>query len=285
MDLRDFDLVISSSGAWSKGLVTRLNTRHIAYIHSPMRYIWDENERYMRRIVGRNSFVLRQIFSYLRVWDYQAAQRPDRLIANSHYTQQRIAKYYRKDAPVVYPPAYKKSLQQTTNSTTPNTQKPFVVIARLSPYKNVALAMDVCAKLRLPLTIVGTGDEYKKLAKRTSEHIVLRGWVSEEEKNTILANARALLFPCEDDFGIVCVEALAAGIPVIALGRGGAKEIITDGVHGVLFADPTTEVMADGMRRFLAQEESFDPATLRMRAQDFSKERFERQMRTVISHI
>ncbi len=281
MDFRDFDLVISSSGAWSKGIVTRLNTNHIAYVHSPMRYVWDENERYIKRIVPRKNFILRQLLSYLRVWDFQAAQRPDMLIANSLYTQKRISKYYRREAEVLYPFAtiFQKN-QKISKKDKKN--KPFVIISRLSKYKNVALAVEVCNKLQLPLEVIGQGQEYDNLKKIAGKTVSIRGWVSEEEKWKVLRESRALLFPCEDDFGIVCVEALSSGVPVIALKKGGAKEIVREDIDGILFDYPTVEVLADGIRRFIAKEEEFNPSELQKRANEFSKEIFKKKINEIV---
>lgn len=274
MDLRNFDLVISSSGAWTKGLVTRLDTKHIAYVHSPMRYVWDENERYVRRISPKIGFFARHILSYLRVWDHQAAQRPDALIANSRYTQKRIEKYYRRDSKVLYPPVRVPTDVQNAHVIPRDERSGFVIVSRLSTYKNVALAIEVCNKLQIDLTVIGTGKDRGALEDMAGEHITFTGWLDEQAKWTYLRSARALLFPCEDDFGIVCVEALAAGTPVIALGRGGAPEIVRDSIDGILFDAPVIEVIADGVRRFLEKEQSFDYDELRQRSRIFSEHAF-----------
>lgn len=287
LDLRAYDTVISSSGAWSKGLVTRLNTRHITYTHSTMRFVWDENERYMQSVTGRHRFPLRQLLSYIRVWDYQAAQRPERLIANARYTQGRITKYYRRSSEVVYPPvafpSWDLMMQRRASAEQTQVQKPFVIIARLVPYKNVALAIEVCNKLQFPLIVIGDGPEMSTLQKEAGETILFKGWTSEDEKWEILASARALLFPCEDDFGIVCVEALAAGIPVVTLDKGGSPEILEGEKYGITFAVPRVEVMADGIRRLIEQEERFVPEALRARAEVFACEVFRGKMRAALT--
>lgn len=272
-DLRDFDVIISSSGAFCKGIVTRLHTKHIAYIHSPMRYVWDENEHYLRKILQRkNGFFARLLLSYLRVWDHQAAQRPDVLVANSRYTQQRIAKYYRRESTVIYPGVDEVSQNIAVKSE--NADKYFLIISRLSRCKNVALAVETCNKLQLPLVVIGEGNERRDLEILAGPTVKILGWATEEEKWAYLRSARALLFPVEDDFGIVCVEALSAGVPVIALGRGGAKEIVTNGVTGELFDAPTVEMMADGVRRFLEKEGQYDRMIMKKKAQEFSCENF-----------
>ncbi len=286
-DLRDYDVIISSSGAWSKGIVTRLHTKHIAYIHSPMRYVWDENEHYLQRIIQqKNGFCARLFLSYLRVWDHQAAQRPDALVANSVYTRQRIEKYYRRNAEVIYPgvspTAYAK--QEKGGQDKKDGEKYFLIISRLSCYKNVALAIETCNKLQLPLIVIGEGDEKKNLEKLAGPTIQMMGWVDEEKKWSYISGARAMLFPVEDDFGIVCVEALSAGIPVVALNRGGAKEIVENGVTGELFDAPTVEMMADGMRRFLEKEGQYDPATMQKKAQQFSRDIFCGSLQKIIDN-
>jgi len=278
-DFREFDLIISSSGAWSKGIVTRLDTRHIAYIHSPMRYVWDENEYYLKKALGKNNrFFTRMLLSYLRVWDHQAAQRPDVLIANSKYTQKRIEKYYRRNASVVYP-AVNLTIGSDINN---EEEKSFLIISRLSKYKNVALAIEVCNKLQLPLVVAGDGRERSALERIAGETVDVVGYVSEKEKVQYLMNARALLFPAEDDFGIVCVEAMLVGTPVIALGRGGAKETVLAGITGELFEAPTVEMLADALRRFLEKENSYDKNIIRLEGQKYTFDKFKRELENIV---
>lgn len=270
-DLRDYDIVISSSGAWSKGIVTRLDTLHVAYIHSPMRFVWDYNERYAREARGKEpSIFLRAILSYVRVWDRQAADRPDVLIANSRYTQQRIAKYYRRQSVVLHPP-----ITGIAENDVPSQEgKYFLVVSRLSSYKNVALAIDVCNKLGLPLVVVGEGRECATLRRRAGKTVRMVGWQDDESLVRFYAGARAVLFPVEDDFGMVAAEALAHGVPVVALRRGGVTEIIQEGVTGEFFDAPVAEVCADALRRFLEKEGAYDRAAMRAAAQRFSQEQF-----------
>ncbi len=246
-DLRDYDLVISSSGAWSKGIVTRSCTTHVAYIHSPMRFVWDENIRYARQRLGRQpGMVMRRLFSRLRIWDFEAAQRPDLLVANSAYTAARIKKFYRRDARVVYP-----GVRPCAHAAPARTER-FLTVARLSAYKNVTLIADVCARHNLPLDIVGAGRMLRMLRRRYAATCVrVHGYVSDARLATFYAQARALIFAAEEDFGLVMAEALACGTPVIAYGRGGAREIVTPGVTGEFFMAQTPEVVADSLRRFL----------------------------------
>jgi glycosyltransferase involved in cell wall biosynthesis len=280
-DLRDFDLVISSSGAWSKGIVTRLNTKHVAYIHSPMRYVWDENEYYLKKNTKiKNGICTRILLSYLRVWDHQAAQRPDILVANSLHTKKRINKYYRRDAELVYPGVGVEPFIASKNKK----DNYFLIISRLSAYKNVALAIEVCNKLQLPLIVIGEGKEKKELEQKAGKTITIKGWVDEKEKVKYLQNARALLFPAEDDFGIVCVEAMQVGTPVIALARGGAQEVVLEGC-GETFEAPTVEMIADAMRRFLEKEKSYDVNVIRAQGNKFSKQNFQNKLSKIIQTL
>ena len=280
-DLRDFDLIISSSGAWSKGIVTRLDTKHVAYVHSPMRYVWDENEHYLKKNTDmKSTFCTRYLLSYLRLWDHQAAQRPDALIANSQYTKKRIAKYYRRDARVIYP-----SVEVDRANGEKEKKDHFVVVSRLSRYKNVSLAVEVCNKLQLPLTVIGEGEEYDHLKKIAEDTITFKGWVSEEEKIKEIISARALLFPSEDDFGIVPIEALCVGTPVIALSRGGARETIENGVTGELFVAPTVEMMADALRRFLENEKMYNENEIKRSVKKYSFDNFQKQIAATVEQL
>jgi glycosyltransferase involved in cell wall biosynthesis len=300
-DLRDFDVVISSSGAWSKGIVTRLNTKHIAYIHSPMRYVWDYNEAYLREIGGRSfSLCKRIVLSYLRVWDREAADRSDIMIANSAYTQSRIAKYYRRESMVVYPPVTNNKQQSCFCEGTeviPNykdetaalrlqrqTEKDFfgckskeyfLIVSRLTPNKKIALAVEAFNKLGLPLIVVGEGKQERHLISIAKPNIKIVGWQSEEMVERLYANARALIFPAEDDFGMVMVEAMLLGTPVIAYAQGGAKEIVQEGVTGEFFRAQTPEVLADGVRRFLENEKKYDANIIKESVKRFSREKFQ----------
>ncbi len=285
-DLRDFDLVISSSGAWSKGIVTKLNTVHIAYIHSPMRFVWDYNERYVRdqksAFGGKvQSFITRILLSYLRLWDYEAAQRPDYLIANSKYTQERITKYYRRESVVIYPPVEKFEIlnpkSETNSKFKIQNSKFFLVVSRLSPYKKADLVVKAFNKLELPLVIIGEGEQYKYLKKIAGKNIKILGWQSDGKLAEYYANARAFIFPAEDDFGLAPVEAMSYGVPVIAYRKGGAAETIIEGVTGEFFNAQTPEVLADGVRRFMEKENQYDKEAIKKRAGEFSKEKFRKE--------
>ena len=293
-DLREYDLVISSSGAWSKGIVTKLDTVHIAYLHSPMRFVWDYNERYVKETEHRRmNFLTRIVFNYLRVWDRLAADRPDFLIANSKYTQQRVDKYYRRDSKVIYPPVNQElgnrnlELEKQSKPTTYNLKPKsyFLVVSRLSPYKKVDLVVEAFNKLGLPLVVIGTGEQEKYLRKIAKENVHILGWQDDSAVSQYYQNAAAFIFPTEDDFGIAPVEAMLAGVPVIAYRKGGAQETVQEGITGEFFDAQTPEVLADGVRRFLDSKDKYDKNVIRKRGEEFSRERFRHEFGEYVNHI
>jgi len=279
-DLRDFDLVISSTGAWSKGIITRLNTVHISYLHSPMRFVWELSHGYIR------GFFSRLLLSYVRMWDKLASERPDYLIANSRYTQERIKKYYRRNSEIIYPPAFDESRIMNYESGKLNIDKKyFLIVSRLSPYKKVDLAVEAFNKLGLSLVIIGEGKQKKYLEKIAKNNIKILGWASDKKLSEYYANARAFIFPADDDFGMTIVEAMSYGVPVIAYRKGGALEIVEEGKTGEFFDAQTPEVLADGVRRFIEKENSYDKADIINRAKEFSKERFKRKLGEFINKV
>jgi len=278
-DLREFDLVISSTGAWSKGIVTRLNTIHISYLHSPMRFVWDYNEKYLKE-ERKRCFLTRIFLSYVRMWDKLASERPDYLISNSKYTQERIRKYYRRESTVIYPPAFAEaSASKHADS------RYFLIVSRLSPYKKVDLAVEAFNKLGLPLVIIGEGKQKKHLQKMARENIKILGFVDDQKLSEYYANARAFIFPADDDFGMTMVEAMGNGVPVIAYRKGGALEIIEEGRTGEFFDAQTPEVLADGVRRFIAKEKDYKSEDVTSRAKEFSKERFKEEFSGFVEKI
>ena len=291
-DLRDFDVVISSSGAWSKGIVTRLNTKHIAYIHSPTRYVWDYNEQYLREIGGgRLSIFKRMVLSYLRVWDREAADRPDVLIANSQYTHSRISKYYRRESTVVYPPVASDAKVSKADDAKKGDffgfkpKEYFLIVSRLTPNKKADMAVEAFNKLGLPLIVVGEGKQKQYLEKIAKKNIKIVGWQDDATVAKLYANARAFVFPAEDDFGMTMVEAMNYGVPVIAYANGGAKEIVEEGVTGEFFKAQTPEILADGVRRFLEKdmENRYDTEVIRVSSKRFSEKVFAEKMEAVLA--
>lgn len=274
--LDDADVVVSSSSAFIKGLRVPAGARHVCYCHSPTRYLWDWSEQYAREEVPLPLRpLLAPMLDGLRDWDRRAAARVDRWVANSRTVRERIRRYYGAEAEVVYPPVDVAAYEATRE------REPFyLLVSRLVPYKNVDVAVRAFDELGTRLKIIGEGRERGRLEGMAPEHVEFLGRQPEAQKRELLAAARGLVFPAEDDFGIVCVEALASGRPVIALARGGAVEIVEDGRTGVLFDRPAPEALADAVRR--AEAQSFDPATLRERARRFDVSIFRRRMREIV---
>ena len=285
-DLREFDLVISSSGAWSKGLVTRLNTIHIAYIHSPMRFIWDYSDKYLKdERHEKLGFLVRPFLSYLRLWDKLAADRPEHLIANSKYTRDRIAKYYRRESEIIFPPVDIAPRRDEAMPRLYDGDKYFLIVSRLSAYKKIDKAIEAFNQLGLPLVVVGIGKQEKYLKSIAKSNIKFLGFVSDEKMPEIYAKARAFIFPGVDDFGIAPAEATAYGIPVLAVGRGGVQEIVEEGKTGEFFANATPEALAETVKKFVEKEGSYDRECISKSVERFSKERFVREMEEYIKNV
>ncbi len=284
LDFRDYDLVISSSGAFSKGIVVKSKTTHICYMHSPLRYVWDWSHQYLEEnhLKGRIKFFTRLFLNYLRMWDRASAQRPDFLIANSKYTQARIQKYYNRDSQVIYPPVAVDEFKATSRN-----KGYFLTVSRLSAYKRINILIEAFDKLGLPLIIVGEGPEKKRLEEKIKEaknsnKIKIISGVGRARLIKFYENARAFVFVCEDDFGIAPVEAMAAGKPVIALERGGLIETVIEGQTGVFFDKPEVEMIADGVRRFVEDERKFDFKKIRKQAEKFSRSKFEKELKKFV---
>lgn len=278
-DLRGYDLVISSEASVAKGVLTRPETLHVCYCHSPMRYAWDLYFDYLHRDdVG--PFKRRGIpwlMNWLRVWDVAASHRVDRFVANSENVRRRILKHYRREAEVIYPPVPVDEYEIS-----PDTGDFYLSVGQLVPYKRVDLLVRVMNRLGRPLVVIGDGPQLGAIRKLAGPTVRVLGWQPFPVVREHLARARAFVFPGEEDFGMAPVEALASGRPVIALDRGGAREVVTDGETGILFPEPSEESLAAAVERFEREDRRFDPATLRERARAFDAPVFERRTRAFI---
>ncbi len=290
-NLDDYDLVISSESGAAKGVLTRPHTCHICYCHTPMRYIWDMYHQYRAKPgMGR---VARVVFSlsahYMRLWDYAAAARVDYFVANSRNVAGRIGKHYRREATVINPP-----VAVCAGYISPKVEDYYLVVGQLVDYKRVDLAIEACNRLRRPLRIIGEGDEFARLRSRAGPTVKFLGHLPDRELRENYARCRALLFPGEEDFGIVPVEAQSFGRPVIAFGRGGALETVVGGFatvprapessSGVFFAQQSADSLADAILSFESNEGRFSPAFIRRHAERFSVSRFKNELATFISH-
>jgi len=281
-DLRDFDLVISSSNSFVKGVITRPQAIHICYCHSPMRFGWDAYSSYVQqqRKGHLTNLAIRILMHYVRMWDKSAASRVDYFIANSKATAARIEKFYGRESEVIYPPVIVGDSPRNTGAAPE--QNHFLIVSQLTPYKQIDLAVSAFSKLNLPLVIIGEGPDKKRLQEMAGDSVRFLGWQTDGEVKQHLQNCLAFVFPGEDDFGIAPVEAMSFGKPVLAFRRGGATETVLEGITGEFFDDPTSEGLADGVRRILINIDNYSPLLIRKRAEKFSQERFERAIKEFV---
>jgi glycosyltransferase involved in cell wall biosynthesis len=285
-DFSDFDLVISSESGPAKGIITPPQTCHICYCHSPMRYIWD---MYHQSRASMNP-VTRAIFSasahYMRLWDLSTAARVDYFVANSRFIAARIRKCYRRESTVIHPPA-----NVSAGYIASRIDDYYLVVSRFVPYKRVDLAIQACNRLRRRLRIVGDGPQYKLLRKMAGPTVEFLGRLDETALHEVYARCRALLFPGEEDFGLVPVEAQSHGRPVIAYGRGGVLETVTSNLSGVceaencsgvFFNTQTVESLCEGIERFERSESRFRPQFIRKSVERFGLERFKAEIATFV---
>lgn len=274
LDLRGYDLVLSSSSAFGKGIITGPETMHICYCHTPMRWCWNYNEYVERERLGKLSrAVLPFLITGLRVWDQTTAMRVDHFIANSPVVAERIARYYRRES-VVIPPPVEASRFLFDPASEPEDY--FLIVSRFMPYKRIDLAISACNRLQLPLVIIGSGRDEERLRKMAGPTIRFLGRLSDSEVLRYYAHCRALILPGEEDFGITPLEAQASGRPVIAYGAGGALASVVDGITGRFFTEQTVDSLADVLATF--DERAFDTNTIRNHALEFDKPRFNRRM-------
>jgi glycosyltransferase involved in cell wall biosynthesis len=271
MDLRPYDLVISDSSAFAKGVVTRPETLHICYCHTPMRWAWNYEEYVERERLGKLArSVLPRFITRLRQWDYATAARVDHFVANSPTVMARIAKYYRRESVYIPPP-----VETSRYAVSREHDDYFLIVSRLVPYKRIDLAVQAFSKLGLPLRIIGKGRDEKDLRKMAAKNVTFLGHLPDDEVRSQLSRCRAFIFPGEEDFGITPVEAQACGRPVIAYGAGGALATVREGLTGVFFHEQTPDALAEAVRGF--RDELFDPATIRRHAEEFDTARFSRR--------
>jgi len=274
LDLREYDLVLSSSSAFGKGVITRPGTMHICYCHTPMRWCWNYREYVEREQLGGIArHVLPFLITGLRMWDQVSAMRVDHFIANSPVVAERIQKYYRRDAVVIPPPV---EVSRFSFDPATEVEDYFLIISRLIPYKRIDLAIEACNRLRLPLVIIGAGRDMERLQRLAGPTIRFLGRLSDQEVLHYYARCRALLFPGEEDFGITPLEAQACGRPVIAYGSGGALASVVEGSTGVFFYEQTVDSLATALASF--DERRYEPETIRSHALEFDMPRFHRRI-------
>lgn len=273
IDLSEYDLVISSSHSAAKGVITKPETLHVSYCHSPMRYVWDHSHEYQSEFKSFKylKWFYRPILHRIRLWDRVAADRVDHYLANSKYIGQRIKKYYDRDSDVLYPPV---DLSLFKVKKDPGSY--FLAVGRLIPYKRFDLAVEACKKMKLPLKVVGVGPELNRLKKMAGTDTEFMGKVSDEELRSLYQGAKALIFPQREDFGIVPLEAMACGTPVLAFGHGGALETVKDGVSGLFFYEQTQDSLLAAIKKF--EKCKWDAKLVAETVEGFSTARFRSEL-------
>jgi glycosyltransferase involved in cell wall biosynthesis len=287
-DLSNYDLVISSESGPAKGVITSSKTCHVCYCHSPMRYIWEMYPEYRR---GMNP-VVRTIFSltahYMRLWDYASAGRVDYFVANSNFIASRIRKYYGRDSTVIPPP-----VETGAGSISTPTGDYYIAIGRMVDYKRFDLAVQACTDLGRPLRVIGDGPQLKRLRRIAGPGVRFLGKVSDTELRAQLAGSRALLFPGEEDFGMVPVEAQSFGKPVIAYASGGVLETVrgiwpgenvVEHPTGVFFTRQTAPGLAEAIQRFELMKDRFSPQTIREHSLQFDTAVFKERILEFLRH-
>ncbi len=284
IDLSEYDLVISSSGAEAKSVHTQAKTLHICYCHSPTHYYWQRYEQYIKRPGfphGTNWLAkigLRLLVSPLRAWDRHAAKQPDIMIANSTHTQEAIKKYYRRESSVIFPPV---DIERFKLRGAAQDRHGFVVAGRQAPYKRIDLAVQACTKLKLPLVVIGNGPEHKQLEKLAGRNVTFLTSVSDEDLPKHFSSSLALIFPTNtEDFGITPIEAMAAGTPVIAYRKGGPQDYIQPNKTGLFFDKLTVSSLAQTLEHF--NPNRYDPKEISAFSENFSAAKFRERMTKLV---
>ena len=277
LDLSGYDVVLSDSSSYAKGVITSPDTLHICYMHTPMRYAWDDCQKYTQDFYfpGFVKKLVPFFMNYIRIWDRLSIERVDKLIANSNFVARRIQKYYKRDSVVIHPPV------NTGNFYLGEKQEDYyLMVGRLIAYKRFDIAIKAFNRLKLPLKIIGSGPELSRLKKLAGPTIEFLGRVSDEQLARYYASCQAFIFPQEEDFGIVAIEAMAAGRPLIAYRGGDIPEHMIEGVTGVFFDNQTAEGVLEAVGKF--RSSSFNPKTIRERALKFDRSIFKEKIRLFV---
>jgi glycosyltransferase involved in cell wall biosynthesis len=275
LDLRGYDLVISSESGPAKGVLTGPDTLHICYCHTPMRYVWDMYQDYLAASGPLARVAMRFFCHRLRLWDVASARRVDYFAANSRNVARRIAKHYGREAEVIHPPV-DVDFFSPQGEAFPEPEDYYLYVGQLTRYKRADIAVDACARMGKKLLLIGEGEDRKRLERAAGPGVTFLGKQEGDVLRRYMQRCRALLFPGEEDFGIVPVEAMASGRPVIAYGRGGALETVIPGKTGLLFQEQSVSALCGALEDFTSRSGEFSAHTLREHAGNFSHEVFRR---------
>jgi len=281
LDLRGYDMVISSDSSLIKGVRIPQGTPHICYCHSPPRYLWEMEDVYLKDTSLLKRMAAKAIFPKLRTWDYSSAQKVDFFIANSEFVKKRINRYYGRKAEVIYPPVSQKPVPSDVEQ-----KDYFLLLGQLVPYKRPDLAVEAFSNTGRKLIVIGEGPELGRLKKQAGPSIRFMGWQDDNAVRRYLASCRALVFPGEEDFGIVPVEAQMMGRPVIAFGRGGALETVINRETGLFFDSQDEKSLVGALNEFEQIEHKFSPERIKLHSSQFDpnlfKNRFQKFVNTVM---
>lgn len=286
LDLSGYDLVLSTSHCVAKGVRTPTGTPHICYCHTPMRYVWDQQEVYFPPSASPVAKIRDLLLARLRTWDRRTADRPTHYLANSSFVKDRIRRYYGRDATVLAPPVDIEFFRPDPDAVE---RTHLLCVAALNPYKKVATAIEAAARLELPLAVVGTGPDEPHLRRLIAElgvqrQVILHGRVAADELRRLYQRAIAFVQPGIEDFGIAAVEALASGTPVVAAAFGGVLDIVQDPRDGVLFdAEEGVDAVVEAIRR--ARRLDFDPVAAAERAQRFATPHFRARLQSEVANV
>ncbi len=280
LDLSGYELIISIESGPSKGIIPDPGARHICYCNSPMRYIWDEYHTYSDSLDPISRFIFSLVAHKMRMWDVTTASRVDAFISNSSFAAARVKRFYGRDSDVVFPPV------DTSRFAPSATVGDFFLFAsQLVPYKKADLAIEAFRQIDAPLVIVGDGSERAALEKTAPPNVKFLGRVSDEKLAELYAQCRALVFPGQEDFGIVPLEAMAAGRPVIAYGKGGALDTVIPNVTGLFFDEQTPASLIGAITRFRVAEKQFNTDQMVAQAAKFSQAEFRANLKAAIDRI
>lgn len=279
-DFNYYDVVFSDSSSFAKNIITSPKTLHICYCHTPMRYAWDDCQHYTQEFgfPGWLKKIVPFLMNYIRVWDYCSSNGVDSFISNSNFVKGRVRKYYQRNSIVINPPVQVDKFYLTPENELGDY---FLITGRMMKYKKMDLVIRVFNELKIPLKIIGKGVEYKNLKKIAGPTVEFLGRVSEEKLREAYSKAQAFIFPQEEDFGIVAIEALASGRPVIAYKAGDIVEHVEDGKTGIFFENQTEESLKKAIERF--KKTKFDSNYIKKTALVFSEKRFKAKIKNEVS--
>ena len=279
-DLSGYDVVLSSSHAVAKGVLTHSNQLHIAYVHTPIRYAWDLYHQYLRESGldgGLKGMLAKYFLHKIRIWDASTANRVDHYVANSRYIARRIKKTYGKLSDVIYPPVDvdKFTLREAK-------EEFYLTASRMVPYKKIDLIVEAFSQTDKKLLVIGDGPDMAKIKSKAGKNVELLGFADDKTMADLMGRAKAFVFAAEEDFGITPVEAQACGTPVICFGRGGARETVLDGESGLYFMEQNTKELLAAVAKFEQNYDKFEPVKIRENSLKFSRARFEAEIKSYV---